>query len=211
LPTTADIRLCYSGVWLLISTLIWQHVTYIHFALAHVITDLHSAVAACDYLYPLAMCDYLYPLCCSSMWLLISTLQSRRVFTYVHFASGVWYITNIHSAVVVFVYWCTRTLCSSGVWYITNIHSVLTAWHYVFIHSALTACKILTSPLYYSGVWLFISTALAACDYWRWGSGGQQESINAICILALNIINDKVGRSFSLHISTGTGTFQSQQ
>ena len=32
----------------------------------------------------------------------------------------------------------------------------------------------------------------ASCDYWRWGSGGRQESINAICILALNIINDKV-------------------
>ena len=32
----------------------------------------------------------------------------------------------------------------------------------------------------------------ANCDYWRWGSGGRQESINAICILALNIINDKV-------------------
>ncbi|XP_023322025.1 innexin inx2 isoform X1 [Eurytemora carolleeae] len=33
---------------------------------------------------------------------------------------------------------------------------------------------------------------IASCDYWRWGTGGQQESINAICILALNIINDKV-------------------
>ena len=33
---------------------------------------------------------------------------------------------------------------------------------------------------------------VASCDYWRWGSGGQQENINAICILALNMINDKV-------------------
>jgi len=33
---------------------------------------------------------------------------------------------------------------------------------------------------------------IASCTYWRWGSGGAQESINAICILALNIINDKV-------------------
>jgi len=33
---------------------------------------------------------------------------------------------------------------------------------------------------------------IAACDYWRWGSGGRQENINAICILALNHINDKV-------------------
>ncbi len=34
---------------------------------------------------------------------------------------------------------------------------------------------------------------IAACDYHRYGSGGAQENINAICILALNIINDKVG------------------
>jgi len=33
---------------------------------------------------------------------------------------------------------------------------------------------------------------IASCNYWRWGSGGSQENINAICILALNIINDKV-------------------
>lgn len=33
---------------------------------------------------------------------------------------------------------------------------------------------------------------IASCDYWRWGSGGRQENINAICILALNMINDKV-------------------
>jgi len=33
---------------------------------------------------------------------------------------------------------------------------------------------------------------IASCNYWRWGAGGQQENINAICILALNMINDKV-------------------
>ena len=33
---------------------------------------------------------------------------------------------------------------------------------------------------------------LASCDYWRWGTGGQQENINAICVLSLNMINDKV-------------------
>ena len=33
---------------------------------------------------------------------------------------------------------------------------------------------------------------IAACDYHRFGSGGAQEKVNAICILALNIINDKV-------------------
>ena len=32
----------------------------------------------------------------------------------------------------------------------------------------------------------------ASCDYWRYGPGGRQENINAICILNLNIINDKV-------------------
>merc|ERR1711990_761277 len=33
---------------------------------------------------------------------------------------------------------------------------------------------------------------VASCDYWRWGSGGKQENINAICVLSLNMINDKV-------------------
>ena len=32
----------------------------------------------------------------------------------------------------------------------------------------------------------------ASCNYWRWGPGGMQENINAICVLALNMINDKV-------------------
>ena len=32
----------------------------------------------------------------------------------------------------------------------------------------------------------------ASCDYWRWGSGGQQENINAICVLTTNMVNDKV-------------------
>jgi hypothetical protein len=34
--------------------------------------------------------------------------------------------------------------------------------------------------------------ALKACDYVRYGSGGGQEHKNAICILGLNMINDKV-------------------
>jgi len=33
---------------------------------------------------------------------------------------------------------------------------------------------------------------IASCNYWRWGAGGQQENINAVCVLALNMINDKV-------------------
>ena len=36
---------------------------------------------------------------------------------------------------------------------------------------------------------------IAACDYHRFGPGGGQENVNAICILSLNIINDKVGFS----------------
>ena len=34
----------------------------------------------------------------------------------------------------------------------------------------------------------------ASCNYWRWGAGGQQENINAVCVLALNMINDKVDK-----------------
>ena len=33
---------------------------------------------------------------------------------------------------------------------------------------------------------------IASCDWHRFGSAGEQENINAICVLALNIINDKV-------------------
>ena len=32
----------------------------------------------------------------------------------------------------------------------------------------------------------------AFCDYWRFGTGGHQENVNAICILALNIISEKI-------------------
>ena len=39
----------------------------------------------------------------------------------------------------------------------------------------------------------------ASCNYWRWGSGGRQENINAICILALNHINDKVSSRLHHH------------
>ena len=33
---------------------------------------------------------------------------------------------------------------------------------------------------------------LAACDYVRYGPGGGQEKKNALCVLGLNMINDKV-------------------
>jgi len=36
---------------------------------------------------------------------------------------------------------------------------------------------------------------IAACNYVRYGSGGGQENKNAICILSLNMINDKVRTS----------------
>ena len=45
----------------------------------------------------------------------------------------------------------------------------------------------------------------ASCNYWRWGSGGRQENINAICILALNHINDKVSQDFIIIESVSTG------
>ena len=44
-----------------------------------------------------------------------------------------------------------------------------------------------------------ISIVPASCNYWRWGSGGRQENINAICILALNHINDKVSSRLHHH------------
>ena len=51
---------------------------------------------------------------------------------------------------------------------------------------------------------------IASCDYWRWGSGGRQENINAICILGLNHINDKVNYKFYTDSSKGLnrGIFQ---
>ena len=51
---------------------------------------------------------------------------------------------------------------------------------------------------------------IASCDYWRWGSGGRQENINAICILGLNHINDKVNYKFYTDSSKGLnrGFFQ---
>ena len=39
---------------------------------------------------------------------------------------------------------------------------------------------------------LLLITFLCVSLFSRFGSGGKQESVNAICILALNIINDKV-------------------
>ena len=33
---------------------------------------------------------------------------------------------------------------------------------------------------------------IASCEYYRFGSAGGQEKINALCILGLNLINDKV-------------------
>jgi len=33
---------------------------------------------------------------------------------------------------------------------------------------------------------------IASCEYYRFGSGGGQDKISALCILGLNIVNDKV-------------------
>ena len=38
---------------------------------------------------------------------------------------------------------------------------------------------------------------IAACQYIRYGSGGSQSRIEAICILGMNMINDKVCTSDS--------------
>ena len=46
--------------------------------------------------------------------------------------------------------------------------------------------SMITNPMCYT------FPRIAACDYHRYGAGGVQENVNAICILALNIINDKV-------------------
>lgn len=47
-------------------------------------------------------------------------------------------------------------------------------------------------PVYFILIYYICHFLPASCDYWRWGSGGRQENINAICILGLNHINDKV-------------------
>ena len=44
----------------------------------------------------------------------------------------------------------------------------------------------------------YVFPRIVSCDYHRFGTGGEQENLNSICILALNIINDKVflGKTF---------------
>ena len=44
---------------------------------------------------------------------------------------------------------------------------------------------------------------IASCEYHSFGSGGQDQTVSAICILALNIINDKVS-VFSSLVFEGT-------
>lgn len=46
--------------------------------------------------------------------------------------------------------------------------------------------KSVTNPMCYT------FPRIASCTYHRFGGGGRQEQISAICILALNVINDKV-------------------
>jgi hypothetical protein len=50
---------------------------------------------------------------------------------------------------------------------------------------------------------------VATCNYVRYGRGGGQEIKNAICILSLNIINDKVrfGEGCWLHIINDKARF----
>ena len=46
--------------------------------------------------------------------------------------------------------------------------------------------SVLANPMCEAFPWI------VACDYHQFGVGGLQEKVNAICILALNVINDKV-------------------
>ena len=45
----------------------------------------------------------------------------------------------------------------------------------------------------------FVFPRIVSCNYHRFGTGGREENLNSICILALNIINEKV--SFSSWIT----------
>ncbi len=45
---------------------------------------------------------------------------------------------------------------------------------------------------------LFRVRRIASCNFVRYGTAGRQENQNAICVLSLNMINDKVGKSLLL-------------
>ena len=47
----------------------------------------------------------------------------------------------------------------------------------------------------------FVFPRIVSCNYHRFGTGGREENLNSICILALNIINEKVflGKLISGH------------
>ena len=45
---------------------------------------------------------------------------------------------------------------------------------------------------------------IASCDYVRYGTGGAQENRSAICILGLNMINDKVSKMGRVHYAPET-------
>ena len=44
---------------------------------------------------------------------------------------------------------------------------------------------------------LFVFAAVAVCRYQRYGRGGGQETKGALCVLSLNMINDKVAITLS--------------
>ena len=47
----------------------------------------------------------------------------------------------------------------------------------------------------------FVFPRIVSCNYHRFGTGGREENLNSICILSLNIINEKVflGKLLSYH------------
>merc|ERR1712066_1152661 len=82
-----------------------------------------------------------------------------------------------------FVNWVIRPISSLSFW---SLSLVLQVWQYYLLPPEEQRMPGVKNPM------CSAFPRIASCDYWRWGSGGRQESINAICILALNIINDKV-------------------
>jgi len=59
-------------------------------------------------------------------------------------------------------------------------------WNYYQLPAEMQDAYLQTNPMCYT------FPRVAACDYHRFGGGGSPANINAICILGLNVINDKV-------------------
>jgi len=70
-------------------------------------------------------------------------------------------------------------------------HKYLTyGWDYLIYHTSLSPGEQSASWNPNPGCATF--PRMASCNYYRYGPAGAQEKINVLCVLALNIINDKV-------------------